>query len=344
MGSKLLAQKLLRPMYAQAFASGQQGVDMDRSRSKGAQATALAMGHRASVVETGVRVNGEASRLSVPSRCVRIGLPQSASGIYKLTAEENARFLHLVTACTQITTHYELFLLMQGEMQFFLPQDILIAAWGDFRAQVPQFDVISGLPGVRTNRICDIIVPLPKRLHKIWIDGGSQPIVQNKSVAELQACNHCARAESCAFPDMRLTLVHGICNRRDGCDSLYVALRRGPFVTDGTDARLRFLADSVIHQIDVAYRSVAALQTADAPSHERRLSILLSVREEEITYWVCQGKTNGQIAQILNISVNTVKNHVHRIFDKLGANNRTQAVFKYRDMAGHPELIAAGSK
>lgn len=302
------------------------------------------MEHTASAIGTGVRVNGEASKRLVPSPCVKIGLPQPASGIYNLTAEENARFLHLVTACAQIGTHYELFLLMQGEMQFFLPQDILIAAWGDFRARDPQFDVVSGLPGVRTNRVGNSIVPLAKGLHKIWIDGGSQPILLNKRVAELQAYNNDACALPCAFPEMNLSLVHGTRNIRDGYDSLYIALRRRPFAINGAEPRLRFLADSVIHQIDVAYRKVAALHTANAPSNERPPSLLLlSVREEEITHWVCQGKTNGQIAQILGISVNTVKNHVHRIFDKLGANNRTQAVIKYRDMAGSAELNLAGS-
>jgi transcriptional regulator EpsA len=294
-------------------------------------------------VGTGVCANGEASRSPVPSRSAKIDLPQPAPASYKLSAEENARFLRIVTACAHVRTHYELFVLMQGEMQYFLPQDILIAAWGDFGAQDPQFDVISGLPGVRTNRICNTIIPLPKRLHKIWIDGGSKPIVLDQSVAELEACNNCDRAESCSFPGMKLTMVHGICNRRDGCDSLYVALRRGPFATGATDTRMRFMAEFLIHQIDVAYRKVTALRGANAPSDGRRPSILLSVREEEITYWVCQGKSNGQIAQILSISVNTVKNHVHRIFDKLGASNRTQAVFKYRDMVGRAELSLAGS-
>ena len=301
------------------------------------------MGHIASsAVGTGTPMDGGAPISLVPGQSVKIALPQSASRVYELTAEENARFLRVVAACAQIRTHYELFLLMQGEMQFFLPQDILIAAWGDFRAQDPRFDVISGLPGVRTNRICDIIVPLAKRLHKIWIDGGSQAIVLNKRVADLQACNSDTCGGHCAFLDMRLTLVHGTRNRRDGHDSMYVALRRSPVATDGADARSRALADFVIHQLDVAYRKVAALQTA--PSSECPSAILLSVREEEITYWVCQGKTNSQIAQILGISVNTVKNHVHRIFDKLGANNRTQAVLKYRSIAGSAELNLASNQ
>ena len=305
-----------------------------------------AVGRTATTVGTTVSGNGKASKLLMPSQGANIASPQPAPGIHNLTAEENARFLHLVASCGHITTHYELFLLARGALQFFLPHDILIAAWGDFRAHDPQFDVISNIPGMRTNRVCNKLVLLAKRLHKIWINGGSQPIVLNKGVREQRACADDACTRPCALLDMRLTVAHGIRNKRDGCDSLYIALRPSPFAKNGAETRSRYLADAVIHQIDVAYRKVAALHTATAPFDERPPSNLLSVlsaREEEITNWVCQGKTNGQIAQILSISVNTVKNHVHRIFDKLGADNRTHAVVKYRDAAGRAESNLAGA-
>lgn len=316
----------------------------------GRTVSGVALGQTVSTVGTGIRLHGENLNSPAPNQPVKKASPLPASDIRNLlTAEENARFLHLISACARITTHYELFLLVQDELQYFLPHDILIAAWGNFGEQDPQFDVISSLPGVRTNRVCNIVVPLAKRLHQLWGDGGHRPMVMNQSVATLQTCSHDACGGPCAFPDMTSTLVHGACNRRDGYDSLYIALRRRPFATNGTEARLPFVADAVIHQLDVAYRKVAALETGKTPSNERApsplstLSSLLSTREVEITHWVCEGKTNAQIAHILGISVNTVKNHVHRIFDKLGADNRTHAVVKYRGMSAREESSLAGS-
>jgi transcriptional regulator EpsA len=316
---------------------------MDMPNIRRVQESASAMMTTALAITKANSADGGGRISLLPSQSAKIALPKPASGIYKLTAEENARFLHIVSACAQITTHYELFLLMQGEMQFFLPQDILIAAWGDFRARDPHMDVISGLPGVRTDGICDVIVPMAKRLHKLWIDGGSQAIVPNGKSAERPLCDSTACGRPCTLPFMKLTLVHGTCDKRDGHDSLYIALSRRPLPANGTSERLCALADVVIHQIDVAYRKVAALDSAIARSNVCPPSIILSIREEEIAYWVCQGKTNGQIGQILGISVNTVKNHVHRIFDKLGASNRTQAVAKYRNMSGRVELRIASS-
>ncbi len=51
---------------------------------------------------------------------------------------------------------------------------------------------------------------------------------------------------------------------------------------------------------------------------------LLTGREKDILEQLITGKSNGEIAQTLNISQNTVKNHVARIFDKLGVSSRAE--------------------
>ncbi len=49
----------------------------------------------------------------------------------------------------------------------------------------------------------------------------------------------------------------------------------------------------------------------------------LSKREREVYELLCQGLTNKQIARCLIISEQTVKLHVHHVFDKLGVRSRT---------------------
>lgn len=63
----------------------------------------------------------------------------------------------------------------------------------------------------------------------------------------------------------------------------------------------------------------------------------LSSREIEIMRWVKMGKTNHEIGCILTISVFTVKNHLHRIFFKLDALNRTHAVAIF-ERTGQPGI------
>lgn len=58
----------------------------------------------------------------------------------------------------------------------------------------------------------------------------------------------------------------------------------------------------------------------------------LSERETEIVCLLAAGRTNGDIAGELFISLATVKTHVSRIFDKLGVDNRTAAARKAREL------------
>lgn len=52
----------------------------------------------------------------------------------------------------------------------------------------------------------------------------------------------------------------------------------------------------------------------------------LTPRELEILGLIAQGLSNREIAGTLFVSENTVKTHSSRVFDKLGARRRTQAV------------------
>jgi two-component system nitrate/nitrite response regulator NarL len=59
------------------------------------------------------------------------------------------------------------------------------------------------------------------------------------------------------------------------------------------------------------------------PSRERERS-LLSQREREIVALVAQGFKNKEMAEKMFISEQTVKNHLHNIFDKLGVSDRLE--------------------
>jgi DNA-binding CsgD family transcriptional regulator len=52
----------------------------------------------------------------------------------------------------------------------------------------------------------------------------------------------------------------------------------------------------------------------------------LTPREVEILELIAEGLSNREIADRVHVSENTVKTHSSRLFDKLGARRRTQAV------------------
>lgn len=58
----------------------------------------------------------------------------------------------------------------------------------------------------------------------------------------------------------------------------------------------------------------------------KREALGITPRELEILELIAQGLSNREIAAKLFVSENTVKTHSSRVFDKLGAKRRTQAV------------------
>ncbi len=62
------------------------------------------------------------------------------------------------------------------------------------------------------------------------------------------------------------------------------------------------------------------------PDEKKRENLGITRRELEILELIAQGMSNREIAGRLFVSENTVKTHSSRVFDKLGAKRRTQAV------------------
>jgi two-component system nitrate/nitrite response regulator NarL len=62
-----------------------------------------------------------------------------------------------------------------------------------------------------------------------------------------------------------------------------------------------------------------------APERAPVPSVALSPRERDVLTLLCQGYDNGDIARQLFVSASTVKHHVSRLLDKIGASNRVQA-------------------
>lgn len=58
----------------------------------------------------------------------------------------------------------------------------------------------------------------------------------------------------------------------------------------------------------------------------------LSEREMEVLHELAAGRSNKEIAAHLHVSPNTVKTHVARLFEKLSARRRTEAIHRARQL------------
>ena len=247
-------------------------------------------------------------------------------------AEDGASFVRILFESRLIRRPADMLAWLKEEVQEFLPHQIMIGAWGDFSRWNVKSEVVSSLPGVRAAQIgrCGID-DLLRSSYAQWIGGGRRPLLlEAAAVPALR--KPCSCALHSAFPHMRSLLVDGVRDKRSGCDSLYIALDAGSSVAVRGDRRSVALAHLLLCQIDIVWRRLAAfrldeLRGADAIGASGAQD--LSAREHEILGTLCRGSTNSDIAEALEISLFTVKNHLKRIFRKIGVSNRTQAAARY---------------
>lgn len=248
------------------------------------------------------------------------------------TNVERELLLDLIHESLRVKTHFELFIWLQGRLQFFMPHEALIAAWGDFSLGLIYFDILSSVPGLRTNEFKKSdLTPLLKQLFAYWSHNQS-PLTLNNTHGFFHAIN--LEYDDICNPinNMRSAVVHGIQDTRGHHDCLYVLMN-----SESTGTTSGKMLEALLPYIDSALRRVDHLpgqlpETVIVSDEliDVVLDTLLSVREKDIMHWVKEGKTNVEIGMILDISAFTVKNHLQRIFKKLDVMNRAQAVSAYK--------------
>ncbi len=77
---------------------------------------------------------------------------------------------------------------------------------------------------------------------------------------------------------------------------------------------------------DIARKVVSVFH---AHTNQTDPSYHLTKREIDILHWLAKGLLYKEIAPQLTISTNTVKQHIHNIYEKLHVQNRTEALNKY---------------
>jgi DNA-binding NarL/FixJ family response regulator len=131
-------------------------------------------------------------------------------------------------------------------------------------------------------------------------------------------------------------------------DSVFAAMRAGArgYVLKGADQ------DVILRAI----RSAANGESLFSPEIAKRLMNFfanlrpppspntfpeLTDRERELLHYIARGDTNERIAEILAISLKTVRNHVSSIFNKLRVADRTQAAIRAREAGFGPRKNSA---
>jgi len=144
------------------------------------------------------------------------------------------------------------------------------------------------------------------------------------------------RAILAARPETKVVLLTTF----DIREYVYDGIRAGAVGYILKDAPTQELLEGIrsAHRGAVIYRSAVSGQalaqamrdgTDYAPPEDGQTSPLLepiTERELEVLQHMAYGRQNAEIASLLSVSESTVKTHVHRILQKFGVEDRTQAV------------------
>jgi DNA-binding NarL/FixJ family response regulator len=134
-----------------------------------------------------------------------------------------------------------------------------------------------------------------------------------------------------AYPHRAIILLDS--SKRDSVLEAFRAGARGVFDRHGS---LNMLCKSIcrVHEGQVWANCEQMTQLLEALASAPKVRAvdarglnLLSKRELEVVRNLAAGLTNREIAQHLGLSQHTVKNHLFRIFDKLGVSNRIELLF-----------------
>lgn len=83
--------------------------------------------------------------------------------------------------------------------------------------------------------------------------------------------------------------------------------------------------DTIFSRPKVAEQVLQQFQKLSNQKATETITAPITPRETQILSYICNGNSNKQIADLLNISEQTIKNHVSSILRKLNANDRAHA-------------------
>lgn len=241
-----------------------------------------------------------------------------------LSVEERAVFFEVIEPTLSISNQEQFFRWTQTDLQRIFPHGMLACGIGRI-----------GKEGVKARHVMGCNFPqeymqtlqrpnglLNSPILAKWMKE-QQPILFEPNYGIKSNAAHSAWLDNFRRFGLTNLAAHGQCDVNSKTASYYsFSSIPGPL-----SHRHAYLLKLLVPHLHVALARVVATLPEKAHKRAPQQSKLIG-REKEVLKCLCDGRTNWEIAQVLNISEATVKNHVHRILVRLNVNSRTQAVTK----------------
>ena len=237
----------------------------------------------------------------------------------ELTDEECGHLARILLASRRVTLRHHFFSWVHGPVQSLIPHEILLCGVADENGYLlhQRFTACRYFKDDHFHRVIHPGDGLINELAQEWKAIGEPRLIAGNLEA---GCNWNARLTAL---ELKNVAFHGM-TWVNGQIKGYASFSRVRVPFDG---RLALHMDILLpHLVSTLARVLA--NESRTRTLSKRPAGLITAREVEVLTWVRDGKTNDEIAEILGLSMLTVKNHLRHAMKKLVVRTRGQAVAK----------------
>ena len=236
------------------------------------------------------------------------------SGLVRFSQKESVSAFEFVAACNSAASKDDFLFSVYPKLLKILPHEMFACARGDVdRAHLNQSINVS-FPEKYVRRMSTTYGSLGGPLIQDWLKSQS-PVYHDKTTILSDRVDPSWRA---AFHDYGLhnMVNHGFLDASKKALSYFWFAWIEPW-----DTHQAFMINMLVPHLHIPLTRIFGCTSHIA-------SVGLSSREKEMLNWICTGKSNPEIAEIIGISPWTVKIHVRNLMAKLDVSSRSQAVAK----------------
>ena len=227
-----------------------------------------------------------------------------------------------IESAIKVRQRSDFFSWVQGVFQGLIRHEVLISALAGSTERSYRVECTSSIP-IGDELLIRLSRPpaaFLSRLVSEWEIRGRQPLVVDPRLPPFEH-DTLVRATMNELGSDAM-LAHGILDIEGATAILFCFTRIGERLQPAHSRALALITPYLY----TAWTRVRAGEHGTQSANSSVPRLILTARQIEILNWVEQGKSNGEIGQILNISQLTVKNHMQKILRRLGVQNRAQAV------------------
>lgn len=169
------------------------------------------------------------------------------------------RYARIIEEGITVRRRLDLLKWLQGEVQHYLPHEIMLAIWDDFGSNLIRHEIVSVLPEIRTDHSNPArLVPLFADIHNRWVEQAKTPFTLDMSTLGLLF--ECWRLQSSmgrALQGMHSCLLHGVRDERGHRNCLYMVFSSNNEIND---CALRAM-EILLPCLDTALRRIPPCRT-----------------------------------------------------------------------------------